>query len=106
MRFCDCPDSIPFQGRPGERGPKGQPGDQGTPVSIRLALSLYVTTDNFMIFFMNACYLILLLANNNIILQIFVGRPWYLWTTRTAWTAWTKSKSLTSVIHQEIEIAE
>ena len=55
MRFCDCPDSIPFQGRPGERGPKGQPGDQGTPVSIRLALSPYVTTDNFMIFFMNAC---------------------------------------------------
>lgn len=41
MKVFDCPILIiPFQGRPGERGPKGQPGDQGTPVSLIYNLSI------------------------------------------------------------------
>lgn len=31
-----------IQGRPGERGPKGQPGEQGTPVSLFLPLMSYM----------------------------------------------------------------
>jgi hypothetical protein len=35
---------IPFQGRPGERGPKGQPGDQGGPVSLTITLTKLTIT--------------------------------------------------------------
>lgn len=47
MKVIDCPILIiPFQGRPGERGPKGQPGDQGAPVSLTTLLTTH-TLNNY-----------------------------------------------------------
>lgn len=42
--ICDYKSGTPFQGRPGERGAKGQPGEQGTPVSLSCLVADYTDT--------------------------------------------------------------